>query len=56
MRTMMNNTTALVGREFVRYEMEIAALSETRLEKVEEIKEVSVVYTFVWGGSKVRRA
>ena len=41
---------ALVGRELGKYEIEIAALSETRFAEIGEIKEVGVGYTFSWGG------
>ena len=44
--------TALVGREFVRYGIEIAALSETRFAEIGEIKEVGTGYTFFWSGRK----
>ena len=44
--------TALVGREFGRYGIEIAALSETPIVEVEEIKEVCAGYTFFWRGRK----
>ena len=44
--------TALVGRELGRYKIEIAALSETRLAEVGEIKEVGAGYTFFWSGRK----
>ena len=40
--------TALVGR----YGIEIAALSETRLAEIGEIKEVGAGYTFFWSGRK----
>ena len=44
--------TALVGREFGRYGIEIAALSETRFAEVGQIKEVGTGYTFFWSGRK----
>ena len=44
--------TALVGRELGRYGIQIAALSETRLADVGEIKEVGAGYTFFWSGRK----
>ena len=45
--------TALVGRELVRYGIEIAALSETRFAEIGEIKEVGAGYnTFFWSGRK----
>ena len=45
--------TALVGRELGRYDIQIAALSETRFADVEEIKEVGAGYTFFWSGRKM---
>ena len=44
--------TALVGRELGRYDIQIAALSETRFADVGEIKEVGAGYTFYWSGRK----
>ena len=44
--------TALVGRELGRYDIQIAALSETRFADVGEIKEVGTGYTFFWSGRK----
>ena len=44
--------TALVGRELGRYGIETAALSETRLAEIGEIKEVGACYTFCWSGRK----
>ena len=44
--------TALVGRELVRYRIQIAALSETRFADVGEIKEVGAGYIFFWDGRK----
>ena len=44
--------TALVGRELGRYDIQIAALSETRFTDVGEIKEVGAGYTFFWSGRK----
>ena len=44
--------TALVGRELGRYDIQIAALSETRFADVGEIKEVGAGYTFLWSGRK----
>ena len=41
--------TAFVGRELGRYGIEIAALSETRLAEIGEIKEVGAGYTFCDG-------
>ena len=59
-RTLMDNAgsdrpqprTALVGRELGRYDIQIAALSETRFADVGEIKEVGAGYTFFWSGCK----
>ena len=59
-RTLMDNAgsdrpqrrTALVGRELGRYDIQIAALSETRFADVGEIKEVGAGYTFFWSGRK----
>ena len=45
--------TALVGKKLGRYKMEIAALSETRLTVIGEIKEIGAVYTFL--DRRVRR-
>ena len=44
--------TALVGREFDRHKVEIAALSETRLAQAGLLKEVGAGYTFFWIGHK----
>ena len=44
--------TALVGRELGRYGIEIAALSETRIAEIGEIKEVGAGYRFFWSGRK----
>ena len=44
--------TALVGREFDRYKVEIAALSETRRAEEGLLKEVGAGYTFFWSGHK----
>ena len=43
--------TALVGRESGRYDIQIAALSETRFAEFGEIKEVGAGYTF-WSGQR----
>ena len=43
---------ALVGRELGRYDIQIAALSETRFADVGETKEVGAGYTFFWSGRK----
>nr|VZI34531.1 unnamed protein product [Spirometra erinaceieuropaei] len=40
--------TALVARELARYQMDIAALSETRFSK--QLEEVGAGYTFFWSG------
>ena len=42
--------TALVGRELGRYNIDIAALSETRLADTGEITEAGAGYTFFWSG------
>jgi exonuclease III len=42
--------TALVGHELQRYNIDIAALSETRLADTGEITEVGAGYTFFWSG------
>ena len=44
--------TALVGRELDRYNVEIAALSETHLAEEGLLKEVGAGYTFFWSGRK----
>ena len=44
--------TALVGRELGRYEIEIAALSETRFAEIGEIEEFGAGYTFFCSGHK----
>ncbi|XP_072178194.1 craniofacial development protein 2-like [Diadema setosum] len=57
-RTLMDNQncdrperrTALVGRELLRYSIDIAALSETRLADTGEITEAGAGYTFFWSG------
>ena len=57
-RTLMDNTrserperrTALVGRELARYNIDIAALSETRLANSGQIVENGAGYTFCWSG------
>lgn len=42
--------TALVGRELARYNVDIAALSETRLGDIGQVTEVGAGYTFFWSG------
>ena len=42
--------TALVGRELARYNVDIAALSETRLADTGQVTEVGAGYTFFWSG------
>ena len=42
--------TALVGRELARYNIDIAALSETRFAEEGHLKEVGAGYTFFWSG------
>ena len=44
--------TALAGRELDRYNVEIAALSETRLAEEGLLKEVGAGYTFFWSVRK----
>ena len=44
--------TALVGRELDRYNVQIAALSETRLAEEGLLKEVRADNTFFWSGRK----
>ena len=44
--------TAVVGRELGMYEIQIAALSETRFSDVGEIKQCGARYTFFWSGRK----
>ena len=44
--------TALIGRELGRYNIEIAALSETCLAEEGKIKEVGAGYTFFWSECK----
>ena len=64
-RTLMDNPkskrperrTALVAKELARYNIDIAALSETRLEDTGLLEEKSIGYTFFWSGrsNKERR-
>ena len=49
-RTLMDSAGS--NRELGRYGIQIAALSETRLADVGEIKEVGAGYTFFWSGRK----
>lgn len=42
--------TALVGRELPRYDVDVAALSETRLGDIGQVTEVGAGYTFFWSG------
>ena len=42
--------TALIGRELDRYNIQIAALSETRLADEGQLTEVKAGYTFFWSG------
>ena len=42
--------TALIGLELQRYNIDIAALSETRLADTGSITEVGASYTFFWSG------
>ena len=46
--------TALVGRELDRYKIQIAALSETRLEEEGFLKKVGSGYTFFWSKKEER--
>ena len=48
--------TALVGREFDKCKVEIAALSKNRLAEEGLLKEVGDGYTFIWSGDKRRAA
>ncbi|XP_078077501.1 LOW QUALITY PROTEIN: uncharacterized protein LOC144499261 [Mustelus asterias] len=58
MRTLLDNPTAdrperrtdLVARELARYNIDIAALSETRLANVGQLTETGGGYTFFWSG------
>ena len=57
-RTLLDNSqtnrpqrrTALVGKELGRYNVDIAALSETRLAEEGQLKEIGAGYTFFWSG------
>nr|VZI47295.1 unnamed protein product [Spirometra erinaceieuropaei] len=42
--------TALVARELARYNVDIAALSETRFSEQGQLEEVGAGYTFFWSG------
>nr|XP_014353239.1 PREDICTED: LOW QUALITY PROTEIN: uncharacterized protein LOC106706591 [Latimeria chalumnae] len=42
--------TALIARELNRYKIDIAALSETHLAKVGQLKETGAGFTFFWSG------
>ena len=42
--------TAIVAHELSRYNIDIAALSETRLAGTGDIAEVGACYTFFWSG------
>ena len=44
--------TALIGRELGRYNIDIAALSATRLAEEGQINEIGAGYTFFWSGKK----
>ena len=44
--------TALIARELGRYQVDIAALSETRLSDKEQLTELGGGYTFFWSGRK----
>ena len=47
-----DHRTALVGREFDRYKVDIAALSEIRLAEEGLLKQVGAGYTFFWSVRK----
>ena len=47
--------TAIIGHELSRYNIDIAALSETRLAETGDLTEVGAGYTFYWSG-KGRRS
>ena len=57
-RTLLDNSqanrpqrrSALVGRELGRYNVDIAALSETRLAEEGQLKEIGAGNTFFWSG------
>ena len=57
-RTLLDNAqanrperrTAIVGRELARYNVDIAALSETRLAEEGQLREPGAGYTFFWSG------
>lgn len=57
-RTLLDNAranrperrTALVGRELARYNIDIAALSETRFAEEGQLREIGAGYTFFWSG------
>ena len=59
-RTLMDNAaadrpmrrTALVAKELSRYNIDIAALSETRFADEGQLKEIGSGYTFYWSGRK----
>ena len=42
--------TALVAKELARYDIDIAALSETRRKDMGLLEEKSIGYTFFWSG------
>ncbi|VDL93148.1 unnamed protein product [Schistocephalus solidus] len=46
----LERRTALVARELARYEVDIAALSETRFSEQGQLEEVGAGYTFFWSG------
>ena len=45
--------TALVSKELARFDVDVAALSETRLVGTGTIEEVGLGYTFFWQGGDV---
>ena len=56
MRTLIDNDkrterrTAVVAEELKRYNIDIAALSETRLSGEDQLEETGSGYTFFWSG------
>lgn len=45
--------TAMVARELAQYNVDIAALSETRFADKEQLTELNDRYTFLWSGRNV---
>ena len=46
----MEQRTALIAKELRNYDIDIAALSETRLPDESQCEEVGAGYTFFWSG------